>query len=1732
MEQQEENYIGPEKTFREEDESRGNETPTGDDNGKGEKRISSRSKDEFAFHGTQSRTPTPPHRLDNRIVSSGNQLEVLDATPPKNSNSNQHIINSSIKTKEKKKRSPAETPWRNFDKSKSYSSKAQPTHKQSQPHAHSSPLRRMTANIHDDANANVGNHVHENDAERQPLQQKEVEIQQQLHLRQQQQTLQSKPNEMKMSEIDDKIRPSSLIDTTIEIVVQPPVASTSKRDRGGGKGEEGIGDNAEEGVEGGEELLEFSPLTCPTQPFGDFVDDDHDDEDEDGEVDKEIGNDDKRNTGKNERDHEVEENYRTERVEEREVSEGNWATTLEIEAENKKDEEMIHNVIEDGNSKKNDIIGNEDDAVTKVRNRNGSREEIPMNDDARKRIDFDVVNNKSIDEAGLGVSVDNIADNLEGGVGRFDNYERRNENSGDMAEKEALAAQRFKNDTNGRNRNAAAAMGANTDVRSTQGNERIGKTNPATLIGVNDLELKKRGRRFKKGATYKALAALEENDIEGEGDKGKEICDGNADEYHYDGHSNTDMGVNLQSSDRERKSGKPEQETAMFTQSASSPSLLPPPSNVQKSSSLSNAAYAGDSTLAAATTSTAATELNPNPRQEFIIKVHSELENLGKALACPLCLHTLKEATILPCMHAYCGPCITSAFCPPPTEIKGRSRSKTKNSPPRHASDSCPICKFKCGRRSMVRSEHLDELVRGYKLTLRAFGLTPIEHGAGVQMTQLDPEEVDYGDEDDEEANEQVKIPAMDVPQSTAALKSKSPAPNRGCHIQQHLPQRKRKADLMEYQQHLQVTKVVRDAFASAQLESHPGTNVPTRETTTRRTSGRHQTHLSKQSPQITREEIERRAKLQKYRILAQEQDAVVRADEEALNKVVKSVRKQKSDAANDFLDEEGGDPAVEFVESEKSGNNDYQPHGDKAQNQTSPAQQGGVDHTTSGSNLRKPTNSMSNKDTESIFEEFCTAPEGSIYSTAREESQTCAFTVNSALSPVIVHDGNTAKATRPKRKLSGEFADKIRNQSIATSEFSPVQIHDGDTVRKSRQGRGSNFMLMDSQPEHPTPHRSGKKPPRSKALKISHSEEAKTMQLPDKNFPANEVVLKEVEATDDDNPDHDYPAIDENAKSDGVRTEVSILEVSSPNFENINDNDSANEVFTESQGRPIDKEQIKNGSIVMVQSRLWPGINKPGGVARVVKVHQAPGNSLKYDVAYVLGGREKKVDESFLSLHNVTASTHASGEIEVNGKGHCMETSSSRESSRRARQRSALSTRRKSHTTAQAVIPNLSTEALKEIPADVLEWAGIVSVQSKKKPRTRPKSPEKSFKEAKSPSTTPRKNQASRHNKRALQESTNVVAAKKTKKLTSAPNTSCQSQAALPQTDKENMPPGEMNEPQPKLINKVASTLSEKEAMDLASKRYSSLLCFPLATNSSTAATIYAITSSLSDRDTDALESLCKVLKANKVNIKIMKEFQPNKTMLCITSTSTGSPSKTNQTSSHINVVVSKTRTSKVMRSALAGIPIVTPAWMNECLKHSRIVSPAEKLFVNTLPMKRAAVVSDNDKSHKDELQLECFGVAKYAAKIQRAQSEGIIAKGLLHGVGVMMCGSWKMIPTPMKKDLKVLLQEAGATSITSASVMSRALANIASDGSEFERVVFLCDDSECNKSCGISEGLLKEVEAAIDSGTIGEGVVLAVNFNWLFDCISCAAILTSKIYQPIAPRAKELWRLTSIEE
>jgi len=79
------------------------------------------------------------------------------------------------------------------------------------------------------------------------------------------------------------------------------------------------------------------------------------------------------------------------------------------------------------------------------------------------------------------------------------------------------------------------------------------------------------------------------------------------------------------------------------------------------------------------------------------------------------------------------------------------------------------------------------------------------------------------------------------------------------------------------------------------------------------------------------------------------------------------------------------------------------------------------------------------------------------------------------------------------------------------------------------------------------------------------------------------------------------------------------------------------------------EEEIITKGSIVVVQSRTWPGSNKPGGVARVTAVHtiEVPINpdetttgttctsKKKYDVSYVLGGKEKGVEEEYVRLQS-----------------------------------------------------------------------------------------------------------------------------------------------------------------------------------------------------------------------------------------------------------------------------------------------------------------------------------------------------------------------------------------------------------------------------------------------------------------------------------------------------------------
>jgi hypothetical protein len=58
-----------------------------------------------------------------------------------------------------------------------------------------------------------------------------------------------------------------------------------------------------------------------------------------------------------------------------------------------------------------------------------------------------------------------------------------------------------------------------------------------------------------------------------------------------------------------------------------------------------------------------------------------------------------------------------------------------------------------------------------------------------------------------------------------------------------------------------------------------------------------------------------------------------------------------------------------------------------------------------------------------------------------------------------------------------------------------------------------------------------------------------------------------------------------------------------------------------------------KVGDLVNVVSRTWPGINKPGGVGKVLKINFQD-DIFSVDVDYILGGLDKSVELEFVTAH------------------------------------------------------------------------------------------------------------------------------------------------------------------------------------------------------------------------------------------------------------------------------------------------------------------------------------------------------------------------------------------------------------------------------------------------------------------------------------------------------------------
>ena len=208
----------------------------------------------------------------------------------------------------------------------------------------------------------------------------------------------------------------------------------------------------------------------------------------------------------------------------------------------------------------------------------------------------------------------------------------------------------------------------------------------------------------------------------------------------------------------------------------------------------------------------------------------------------------------------------------------------------------------------------------------------------------------------------------------------------------------------------------------------------------------------------------------------------------------------------------------------------------------------------------------------------------------------------------------------------------------------------------------------------------------------------------------------------------------------------------------------------------------------------------------------------------------------------------------------------------------------------------------------------------------------------------------------------------------------------------------------------------------------------------------------------------------------------------------------------SNTDNLTSRTRTLKVMRAILAGVPIVSPSWISSCLEAGKVISPCPEQYIRTVPVKTS-----------DPLVNANLGVALLAARMHQGTSQ------LLSNVRVLLCGQFVSSEgSPRKADIQALLRESGATVFTSEGAAMNKLKKVGDN--DASKILLLCDECPNNNRCGISTGLAKEVKAALERDDTG---VLVVNSMWLFDSISCGQMVPTQPFKPRSSRALDLWKL-----
>ena len=841
--------------------------------------------------------------------------------------------------------------------------------------------------------------------------------------------------------------------------------------------------------------------------------------------------------------------------------------------------------------------------------------------------------------------------------------------------------------------------------------------------------------------------------------------EGKNEEDGVDNEKEESMGNNEGNFSFPSQDGDDDNEEETGTEEKQSEALLSSPSEKQSEALLSSPSIQPKEVATATTvveTAAAAAKTREEATDKLVANLQAITSNLGKALTCPICQASLREAQILPCCHAFCKSCLAQTFNP--ARSGNKEKKKKGSSPPQTAFKQCPTCKNPADRRSVVPIPQLDDQVKAYKQILREFGLAPVKHTEGMAMTQLDPEDND--DVLDAEEIRQCLQASETVSASTARKKAKATA----------------------------------TATATIQKPSE----LP------RKTRSQPQ-----QQQRLTKEQMESQHEIRRWQQATKEQENVVKVNQDAFNKVKGRAhqlvqRKMVQAETVKFL------ATVNEADESKVA--------------------AAVEKTAVGGTAANDGDDSSDDEVD-----FCTAPDGESmeYDTAKE-SQGLSMTITSAgQSPMVVNDGNTVKKAersggedRSSSTISGsrvfdlevspeaqkKKAGRDSLETVGTGNASPIVLHDGNTVRKTRPGnnKDENNKSSESHEEDKTPRSSG-------------------------NFLRCEGVAMKSAG------DADLEEVDDDESEYGAETQP----IGKPAAQKPT-------AASASVDEPAQRDLIVKGSVVTVQARTWPGINKHGGVGRVTKVHssaESGGSAVQYDVSYVLGGKEKFVDESFVQLHKT--SEEESSTIVASARKPRKSSEKKMECRRPKRTQQKV--------TFKEEVRIYNEEELKHIPAEALEWAGIVPKKGKGKKKAAAAAGKKRAL-ADSNSNTNTAGSSTKKQKAA------PAAAAAASKIASKPKNRAKSKKVKTEAQAESsgvdalmaMAHGSGTA----ALNEIISPLSTQEIVKCADERYSTLLS--ASGDSDVSLVLNVVTSNLSDEESDSLNSLCKMFKDKNGEIRI----------------------------------------------------------------------------------------------------------------------------------------------------------------------------------------------------------------------------------------------------------------------